>query len=249
MKSTLPSVTLKSSASYQSPLQDYYYALDSEIRPNDNVYIFPPLTHLSMNNHKFTLGAQSAYPALSGAFTGEITLNLLQEFHINTLIIGHSERRRLIKNSSDFCKEKFEFFSQYDFQIIYCIGEDAKVAQNGKDAAREFLKSQLNGINLNYPKLIIAYEPIWAIGTGDCASLEKIEEIHSFIKNFTDAKILYGGSINTQNAPEILHSNLVDGLLIGNTSLDIKSFIQIIREARDSKNIKNKREIKGKPCD
>ncbi len=186
-----------------------------------------------MNNFKhFHIGAQNAYFAQNGGFTGEIGLSQLQEFNINRLIIGHSERRTLFGENQDFINKKFRFYAEAGFEIYYCIGEPLSMRQKGKNALKDFLGTQLDGIDITYPKLIIAYEPIWAIGTGESATLEQIESTHSMLATFTSAPLLYGGSVNPTNAREILCTPYVNGVLVGSASLNIQSFTDIIRASK-----------------
>ncbi|EJB62466.1 triose-phosphate isomerase [Helicobacter pylori] len=197
----------------------------------DRVFVFPDFLGLLPNAFlHFTLGAQNAYPKDLGAFTGEITSKHLEELKIHTLLIGHSERRALLKESPSFLKEKFDFFKDKNFKIVYCIGEDLTTREKGFRAVKEFLSEQLETIDLNYSNLIVAYEPIWAIGTKKSASLEDIYLTHGFLKQILNQKtpLLYGGSVNTQNAKEILGIDSVDGLLIGSTSLELENFKTII---------------------
>lgn len=194
------------------------------------VYLFPSSTALLDNAFKhFHIGAQNAYFANSGGFTGEIGLSQLQEFHLSSIIIGHSERRGIFGESQDFINQKFKFYAQAGFEIFYCIGEDLKTRQQGQKALGTFLESQLSGIDTSYPKLIIAYEPIWAIGTGESASVEQIESTHSMLSSLTSAPLLYGGSVNEKNAHEILNIPHVNGVLVGSASLKAESFMQIIQ--------------------
>ncbi len=148
------------------------------------------------------------------------------------LIIGHSERRTLFGENQDFINKKFRFYAEAGFEIYYCIGEPLSVRQKGKNALKDFLGTQLNGIDITYPKLIIAYEPIWAIGTGESATLEQIESTHSMLATFTSAPLLYGGSVNPTNAREILCTPYVNGVLVGSASLNIQSFTDIIRASK-----------------
>ncbi|GAA7501950.1 triose-phosphate isomerase [Helicobacter pylori] len=211
----------------------YLEELEKTLKPHhfDRVFVFPDFLGLLPNAFlHFTLGAQNAYPRDCGAFTGEITSQHLEELKINTLLIGHSERRTLLKESPSFLKEKFDFFKSKNFKIVYCIGEALTTREKGFKAVKEFLHEQLENIDLNYPNLVVAYEPIWAIGTKKSASLEDIYLTHGFLKQVLNQKtpLLYGGSVNTQNAKEILGIDSVDGLLIGSASLELENFKTII---------------------
>ena len=219
----------KSNLTY-GEIQNYFNILDSNLKiPQENIFIFPPALALQIPVKNFIKGTQNAYPQNNGAFTGEITLEMLQDIAIKTILIGHSERRFLLAETQEFCKEKFQFFKKAGFKILYCIGEGLEIREKGKSFIEDFLQSQLNGIDLDYPDLIIAYEPIWAIGTGVSASLEDISEVHSFLRSKTDKPLLYGGSVNEKNIADILGLDLVDGVLIGSASLDIQNFIHMIK--------------------
>ncbi|PAF47746.1 triose-phosphate isomerase [Helicobacter sp. 12S02634-8] len=210
----------------------YLKTLQSKLTPQDGVqvYIFPALSNLmSSPCGMITIGTQNAYPAYNGAFTGEIGLEILQELGITTIIIGHSERRNLLAETQEICAKKFAFFAQKGFEIFYCIGENLSVREKGLDAVEKFIHAQLEGIDTTYDKLILAYEPIWAIGTGVSASLEQISQTHQIIKNQAKAPLLYGGSVNPQNAKEILALDEVDGVLVGSAALTLENFYPIIQ--------------------
>lgn len=189
------------------------------------VYIFPATSSLLYNNYRnITLGAQNCHYVRSGAYTGEITLEHLEEFNIKSILIGHSERRGLFGENDKECAKKFDFFKNEGFRIFYCVGENEEVRDNG--TYKDFITSQLSYISLDYDNLVIAYEPIWAIGTGRNATLDQIDEIYSFLKTKSKAPILYGGSVNENNAKDIL--SIVDGILVGSASLDIEKFSKML---------------------
>jgi len=192
---------------------------------NIKVNVFPPFTALIEDE---LIGAQNAYPAINGAYTGEIGLEQLNEFNIKTILLGHSERRHIIGESQEFIAKKFKFFKEHNFEIFYCIGEPLEIRKNGLKAVVEYLKSQLVGIDLEYDKLIIAYEPVWAIGTGVSASIEEIKETHNEIRKLTKRAILYGGSVKLHNIKEIVSIENVDGVLVGSASLDVEVFKEMI---------------------
>lgn len=215
--------------------QEFCAALESFLSAHKNpnkVALFPPATALLNNAFKhFSIGAQNAYFAKSGSFTGEIGLEQLEEFHIKSLLIGHSERRDLGENQA-FCAQKFAYFSKQNFEIFYCIGESLETKNKGLDSTLAFLESQFAGIDLNYPKLIIAYEPIWAIGSGVSATLEEITQIHTHLKQkLGRIPLLYGGSVKPENARKILSLDGVDGVLVGSASWELESFCQILENS------------------
>lgn len=207
----------------------YCSALDKRLESAKNVEvrIFPTLSSLPYDNFThLKIGAQNAYCVPNGAYSGEVGEEQLLELGIRTLLIGHSERREIFKEDKEMIKKKFDFFSSRGFEIFFCIGENLEVKKSGK--TKEFLMRQLEGISLSYPKLIIAYEPIWAIGSGVSASLEEIEEIHSFLREIGVKTSVYGGSVKSENAKEIMSLKSVDGVLVGGASLELESFCAII---------------------
>jgi len=193
------------------------------------VMVFPPMTALFEDE---VVGAQNAYPAINGAYTGEIGLEQLSEFNIKRILIGHSERRNILNESQEFIAKKFEFYKNEGFEIVYCIGEKLEVRKRGLEAVIEELKSQLKGIDLDYEKLIVAYEPVWAIGTGVSASSEDIHSTHFELRKLIKAPLLYGGSVKVNNVKDILNIENVDGVLVGSASLDFNSFKEMIEIAK-----------------
>ena len=197
-------------------------------REEDKVYIFPPLTAIDFYRGDFTLGVQNAYPIESGAVTGEVGVEQLAEFNINTILIGHSERRELLNETQEFVSKKFNFFKERGFEIIYCIGEPLEIRERGQDAVIEYLKEQFIGIDIDYNNFMVAYEPIWAIGTGRSATVDEIRTTHNQLKKLVNRPILYGGSVKGTNIAEISSINSVDGVLVGGASLDVDSFLELV---------------------
>ncbi|WP_086296628.1 triose-phosphate isomerase [Campylobacter devanensis] len=207
---------------------DYAKKLSNGLSQNSNsVIVFPPFTALSEDKFNFTQGAQNFYPAQNGSYTGEIGSQMLEEFEITTVMIGHSERRALGEDEP-FLRAKFDYAQSKGWDIIYCIGEDDITHMNG--STKEFLSDQLSNINLNYENLVIAYEPIWAIGTGNSAKVEFITEILDFISSKCSAPLLYGGSVNITNIDEIKAIKSCDGVLVGTASWDADKFLEIIKK-------------------
>ncbi len=197
-------------------------------KEEDKVYIFPPLTAIDFYRGDFTLGVQNAYPIESGAVTGEVGAAQLEEFNINTILIGHSERRELLNETQEFVSKKFNFFKKRGFEIIYCIGEPLEIREKGQDGVIEYLKKQFMGIDIDYSNFMIAYEPIWAIGTGRSATVEEIIATHNKLKELSNRPILYGGSVKETNIAEISSIDSVDGVLVGGASLNADNFLKLI---------------------
>lgn len=197
-------------------------------KPEDKVYIFPPVTALDKFEGDFTIGTQNAYPVQNGAFTGEIGIEQLEEFDIKTILIGHSERREHLGESQEKVAQKFTFFKDQGYEIIYCIGEPLEIREAGDEAVMEYLLAQFDGIDITYKNLIIAYEPIWAIGTGRSATVDEIASTHESLKKTVQKPLLYGGSVKLSNIKEITNIRGVDGVLVGSASLQAESFSEMI---------------------
>ena len=211
---------------------EYIETLNFELEDTkcEKVLVFPPASALTFGIDKIEIGAQNAYCDVKGAYTGEIGLEQLREFDINKILIGHSERREILGESQEFIAKKFEFYKNHGFEIIYCIGEPLSVREKGEDALFEYLFSQFEGIDINYDNFTIAYEPIWAIGTGVSATVEDIELVHNRLKKEFNKELLYGGSVNLNNIEEIAKIDSVDGVLVGSASLDAINFANLIKK-------------------
>jgi triosephosphate isomerase len=181
--------------------------------------ICPPFVYLSKFKYKF-LGAQDCFWEQGGAYTGEVSPKMLRDLGVKYVIIGHSERRAL-GETEEIIEKKLRAVLKVGLIPILCVGE--KKGEN----ARKVINKQLNG---NLKGVIIAYEPIWAIGTGNFCSAEKANKIREFIKQKIDNKILYGGSVNSKIAKDYIDVGF-DGLLVGGASLDAKEFIKIVKNA------------------
>ena len=211
--------------------EQYIALLNKKLRgkkAEDSVYIFPPATALNRYEGDFTVGAQNAYPTQNGAYTGEIGLDQLEEFGIKTILIGHSERREHLGESQEIVAQKFAFFKEQGYEIIYCIGEPLEIREEGDEAVIEYLLAQFDGIDISYERLIVAYEPIWAIGTGRSATVEEIATTHTSLKQTVQKPLLYGGSVKLENIKEITDIRGVDGVLVGSASLDAANFAAMI---------------------
>lgn len=208
-----------------------------ESKSTQEVYVFPATSSLDKQMHRVVVGAQNAYPTQNGAFTGEIGLEHLEEFGIQTILIGHSERRHILGETQDSLVKKFAFYKEQGFKIIYCVGEPLSVREAGHEQMMEYISAQYEGIDTEYKNLIIAYEPVWAIGTGLTPTLQEIEHIHNELKKKSPAPILYGGSVKVTNAKEVLALSSVDGVLVGSAALYLDHFCSMIHDAQIIENI------------
>ena len=221
---------------------EYLEALEAFIAAEgvtQKVMVFPPATALERHEGRTRIGVQNAYPTRNGAFTGELGVEQLEEFGINTILIGHSERRHVLGESQEVIAQKFAYYMDQGFTIVYCIGEPLEVRENGNEALMEYLEAQLEGIDTAYEQLVIAYEPVWAIGTGLTPSLHDIELIHSALKHRMEKPLLYGGSVKAENARDILRLDNVDGVLVGSGALEVKNFCSMIKDAQQLNKEKN----------
>jgi triosephosphate isomerase len=218
--------------------KEYLENLNSFVKENsisEEVLVFPTATSLDNFSleSSITIGVQNAYPTQKGSFTGELGLEQLEEFNIKTILIGHSERRHILKESDELIREKYNFFKEQGFKIVYCIGEPKEVREAGLEAVLEYNFSQLEGIDINYDNLIVAYEPVWAIGTGLTASNEQIEETLTALRKTIKAPLLYGGSVKPNNTKDILSIPNCDGILVGTASWDVENFKEMVKIAHE----------------
>ncbi len=208
------------------------------------VLIFPPSIYaqtLYSDLKKIQLGLQNFYPAEKGAFTGEISVTQLKDIGATHVLIGHSERRAYFMETNSFLREKVDCAIKHGIKVVFCCGEPLEIREKGAEKA--FVKQQLLDSLFHLSKtdlynVTIAYEPIWAIGTGITATSDQAEEMHAEIRSWIaefysesvshEISILYGGSCNPSNAKELFSCPNVDGGLIGGASLEADSFLQII---------------------
>ena len=190
-------------------------------------------------------GGQNCYLKTNGPFTGEISPVALKEIGCDYVILGHSERRQIFNETNDHIKKCSEAAIDANLTPIICVGENLDDRNNKK--ALDFVKEQiLNSTPVTKNEIIIAYEPIWSIGTGIIPSKDEIFEMHDYIKKIAysllnvKVKVLYGGSVNLNNLEEVLSVNNVDGVLVGGASLKVKDFLAIYEAVVKHVNIKNK---------
>lgn len=195
----------------------------------------------NLKHSNISVAAQNVHQTESGAFTGEISAEMLTSIGVSTVILGHSERRAIFNETDALIASKVNTALKHDMTVIFCFGEELKDRQSGNhfNIVENQLKDGLFHIeSKNWEKIVLAYEPVWAIGTGETASPEQAQEMHQFIretvrKSFDsdiaeDVSILYGGSVKPDNAKEIFSKPDVDGGLIGGAALNAKDFISIV---------------------
>jgi len=210
-------------------IEDINKLLTNENIKND-VFIFPTSTSLDNFNtpNNLTVGVQNAYYVQNGSFTGEIGTEQLDEFGIKTILIGHSERRHILGESQKEITLKYNYYKALGYKIIYCVGEPLEIKEKGISDTLGYIQKQFDGIDLNYENVTVAYEPVWAIGTGLVPSVEDIATIHKKLKKKFTQPLLYGGSVKTTNIEEILSIPNVDGTLIGSGSWNVEDFKKMI---------------------
>ncbi len=212
------------------------------------VVLNPPFVHiypvkkLIGNTANLYLGSQNCSDKSSGAYTGETSAAILASFSVDFVIIGHSERREYFKESNQLLTDKIKQALENGLTPIFCCGESLEIREAGTQ--EEYVKNQLTESLFefseeDFSKIVIAYEPIWAIGTGKTASSDQAQEMHAAIRSHlaskygdevaTESSILYGGSCNPGNAKEIFSKPDVDGGLIGGASLKSRDFLDIIK--------------------
>ncbi len=207
--------------------ENFFEKINS-VKTENRIIICPPFPLLlKFKDFSHFLGAQNCSEKEKGAFTGEVSPLLLKELGCKYVIIGHSERRRLFKESDELIFEKYKTLTGLDITPIICVGESDRLEWSS------VLMAQLHKFKSDdsLSKAIIAYEPVWCIGSGKTPTTTEIEESINFIKQETNAKcpILYGGSVNAANVADILQISSVDGVLIGGASLKIEEFSQMIQ--------------------
>ena len=202
--------------------------------------IYIPLTQKYLQESPIQWGGQNIYPALQGAYTGEHSLLMFQDYGCRYMLLGHSERRKLFAEGEKFIAEKFHLLKEHDMIPVLCVGETQEERSQGRTQA--VLEGQLRGLlevdPLCFRDAVIAYEPVWAIGTGLTAAPEEVQEVHAFIRELIASfskeeaarvPVLYGGSVNEKNAASLFAMPDVDGGLIGGASLDAKQFVEIVK--------------------
>ncbi len=237
----------KNATEARSMISELSKELNGKIPENRKVIIFPPFTVLEASFEAgkeidgLCIGAQDVFPAQEGAYTGEISPQMVKDCGATWALTGHSERRHVIGESDTLVAQKTSFALASGLDVIVCIGETLEQREAGE--LYDVLARQLHAALVKLPTplnpecIVIAYEPVWAIGTGKTASTYDIIEAHAIIREHLkniigvsvfETRILYGGSVKPENASEILSLDNVDGLLVGGASLKADSFAKIL---------------------
>jgi len=220
---------------------------------NCDVLVCPPFVYLEtssriLSDTPILLGAQNVCTELKGAYTGEISACMLKDLTCNYALVGHSERRSLYNESDTTVGHKFDAAAKSGLSPVLCVGETLDQRASGK--AHDVIKRQIDavidiaGVN-SFAHAVVAYEPVWAIGTGKTATPQQAQDIHAYIREMIaqrsvkiadEIRILYGGSVKPKNAAELFSMQDIDGGLIGGASLKAEDFIAIINAAAESYN-------------
>ena len=232
-------------------LLDAIIAKPHELSTHQQAVFAVPFPYLAMAQQKIAgmqnvfIAAQNCYSKKSGAYTGEVSVEMLQSLGIRVVVLGHSERREYFNESNQFLADKVNICLEYNITPIFCCGEALAIREAGTQ--NEFVAQQLEESLFHLSaeqvaKIVIAYEPIWAIGTGKTATSEQAQEMHAHLRSVLAKKygddvaagisILYGGSVKGSNAKEIFSQPDVDGGLVGGASLNADEFVTIINSLK-----------------
>ena len=216
-------------------------AIRNGLKPTSHeVIVFPSDLHIPavseiLEGSSVKLGIQNIYPAARAAFTGESCLEQSADFGVSHALIGHSERRQFLGETNQFCNEKILFSQKSGITAVYCVGEtlDEREKNQTMDVVKKQLSEGLKGTSAK--NLVIAYEPVWAIGTGKVATPEQAEEVHAFIRKElksifgeNNIEILYGGSVKPDNIVSLMKMPNIEGGLVGGASLKADSFLALL---------------------
>ena len=210
-------------------------------------FCYIPLVFQGIKGSTIRLGAQNCHPEPNGAFTGEVSAAVLESMEVQFCIVGHSERRQNFSEDDAFIARKIDALLEAGIWPILCVGEtlEERKADKTWSVVSGQLKSCLEHVSAEeVSRIAVAYEPVWAIGTGENATPQQAEEIHSKIREYLEetygtgfaeaTRIIYGGSVDGENAPELLNQPNIDGALVGGASLDEEEFEKIVKAAAEA---------------
>jgi triosephosphate isomerase (TIM) len=214
---------------YKGPGETREFCAAFEPPAGVEAVLCPPFVSLAVAlESEHTVFAQNVHWADEGAFTGEISAPMLRELGVAGAIVGHSERRQYFGETDETVARRAVAALEHGLRVIACVGESLEERESGQTEL--VLRVQVEAIadaTGPHDRLVIAYEPVWAIGSGLTASAEQAREAHAFVKSILDVTVLYGGSVKPENAGELLAEDGVDGALVGGASLDVESFTAI----------------------
>ena len=227
----------------QALMQDVLHQYPEQT--NTCCVIFPPTIYLPLAqsilaDSSICWGGQNVFPKDAGAYTGEVSASMLADYGCKYILVGHSERRHLFQEDEKFVAEKFHHVKDHDMIPVLCIGESLDERRKGltEQVLTKQILAVVNESGRFFQNCVIAYEPVWAIGTGQTASPEQAQEVHAFIRSLVaeydenyanHLPILYGGSVNEKNALSLFAMPDVDGGLVGGASLNAQQFVEIVK--------------------
>jgi triosephosphate isomerase len=214
---------------YKWPSETGAFCRALNVPPGVDVVVCPPFTSLhEALDSGLTVYAQNVHWESEGAYTGEVSAEMLRDLGVAGSIVGHSERRQHFGETDETAARRAAHALEAGLGVIYCVGELEHEREAG--ATEDVLRRQASVLD-PHERLVLAYEPVWAIGTGKTATPEQAQEAHAFVKSLIDVPVLYGGSVKPENAEELLEQPDVDGALVGGASLDVESFTEICETA------------------
>ncbi|KAG5661556.1 hypothetical protein KAF25_005678 [Fusarium avenaceum] len=218
---------------------------NADLDKNAEVVVSPPALYLPLVREtlrkEIEVAAQNVFDKPNGAFTGEISVSQLKDLDVNWAILGHSERRTILNESDEVISSKTKYATENGIKVIWCCGESLETREANKTI--EFVSAQIESLKSHvsdWSNIVIAYEPIWAIGTGKVATTEQAQEVHKAIRDLLrsisdkvadETRILYGGSVNEKNCGELAKQPDIDGFLVGGASLK-PAFVDIINATK-----------------
>jgi triosephosphate isomerase len=218
---------------FKGPRETREFCASFEAPEGAEAILCPPFVSLAAaleSGH--TVFAQNVHWADDGAYTGEVSAPMLLELGVTGAIVGHSERRQYFGETDETVARRTVAALEHGLRVIACVGESLEERESGQTEL--VLRVQVEALGDaagEHERLVVAYEPVWAIGTGKTASPDQAREAHALIKGLLDVPVLYGGSVKPDNAEELLSQEGVDGALVGGASLDVESFTAICRAA------------------
>jgi triosephosphate isomerase (TIM) len=225
---------------YKGPAETAEFCVELRRREADfeeiDVAVCPPFTSLAvavqvLAGTDIAVAAQNVHWDTEGAYTGEVSAPMLRELGVYGAIVGHSDRRQFFGETDEAVAKRARGALDAGLSVIACVGETEAEREAGE--TEDVLRRQVSVLGAE-DNLVVAYEPVWAIGTGKTATPETAQEAHAFIKSLLDVPVLYGGSVKPDNAAELLSQPDVDGALVGGASLDVESFAAICLAATRS---------------